>query len=209
MTQPRIVLEVFSDFVCPFCYLELPELEAIQARFGEALGIRWRAFELRPAPQPPLAPDADYLHEVWQRSVLPMAKERDMTLRLPRIQPRSQLAHEAHAWAETHSPAQAERLRRALFRGFFEESLDLSDIDALMTQAEALGLDGHDLARALHEGRFAQAVRDDQHQAQVLGISGVPGLRFMLDGEHAGVLEGAQPRRQLLLALERLFDLMG
>ncbi|MDC8804037.1 DsbA family protein [Halomonas pacifica] len=207
MTQPRIVLEVFSDFVCPFCYLELPELEAIRARFGEALGIRWRAFELRPEPQPPLAPD--YLHDVWQRSVLPMAKERDMTLRLPRIQPRSRLAHEAHAWAETHSPAQAERLRRALFRGFFEESLDLGDIDALMTQAEALGLDGHDLARALHEGRFAQAVRDDQHQAQVLGISGVPGLRFMLDGEHAGVLEGAQPRRQLLLALERLFDLMG
>lgn len=209
MTQPRIVLEVFSDFVCPFCYLELPELEALEARFGEALGIRWRAFELRPEPHPPLDPDADYLHDVWQRSVLPMAGERGMTLRLPRIQPRSRLAHEAHAWAEARSPEHADRLRLALFRGFFEASLDLGDIDALMNQAEAIGLDGHDLARALNEGRFRQAVRDDLHQAHMLGISGVPGLRFMLDGEHAGVLEGAQPRRQLLLAVERLFDLMG
>ncbi|WP_355662339.1 DsbA family oxidoreductase [Halomonas salifodinae] len=209
MPQPRITLEVFSDFVCPFCYLELPELEAIQARFGEALGIRWRAFELRPEPQPPLDPDADYLHDVWQRSVYPMAVERGLTLRLPSLQPRSRLAHEAHAWAEAQAPEAGTALRLALFRGFFEASLDLGDIDALMSQAAALGLDGHDLARALHEGRFRQAVRDDQHQAQVLGISGVPGLRFMLDGEHAGVLEGAQPRRQLLLAVERLLDLMG
>lgn len=209
MTQPRIVIEVFSDFVCPFCYLELPELEAVQARFGEALGLRWRAFELRPDPQPLLDPDSDSLHDVWQRSVLPMARERGLTLRQPAIQPRSRLAHEAHAWAMAEAPESAGALRLALFRGFFEESLDLGDIGALMAQAEALGLDGRDLARALSEGRYQQTVSDDHHQAQVLGISGVPGLRFMLDGQHAGVLEGAQPRRQLLLAVERLLDLMS
>jgi len=212
MTRPRITLDVFSDYVCPFCYLEAPELEALSERFGDELAIRWRAFELRPEPEPTLDPDGDYLHDVWQRAVYPMAAERGMTLRLPRLQPRSRLAHEASAWAGEQAfarPDADEAMRTALFRGFFEESLDLADPEALARVADGLALDGAALHRALMAGDYRERVLADQRLARELGIGGVPGLRFSLDGEHAGVLEGAQPRRQLLLAVERLRDLMG
>ncbi|MDR5906785.1 DsbA family oxidoreductase [Franzmannia qiaohouensis] len=207
MTATPLTLDVFSDYVCPFCYLEEPELDALSARFGDQLTIRWRAFELRPAPAPTLDPDGDYLHDIWSRAVYPMAKERGMTLRLPRLQPRSRLAHEASAWAADQSREAAATLRHALFRGFFEDSLDLADGEALCATAGSLGLDSDGLRQALDEGRYRQQVLDDQHAAGELGIQGVPGLRFALNGEHAGILEGAQPRRQLLLAVERLLDL--
>lgn len=207
MNHAPVSLDVFSDYVCPFCYLEEPELDALSARFGEQLEIRWRAFELRPAPTPALDPDGDYLHDIWERSVYPMARERGMTLHLPRIQPRSRLAHEASAWAEGQSLEAATTLRHALFRGFFEASLDLADSAALCDTATSLGLDVDDMRHALDEGRYTQRVVDDQQTAGELGIQGVPGLRFSLNGEHAGILEGAQPRRQLLLAVERLLDL--
>lgn len=212
MTQPRITLDVFSDYVCPFCYLEMPELDALAERFEDRVTIRWRAFELRPAPEPTLDPDGDYLHDVWGRAVYPMAAERGMTLRLPRIQPRSRLAHEAAAWAEAQAASDSgtgEAMRRALFRGFFEESLDLADPQVLARLADGLSLDGSALRQALEDGDHRQAVIDDQRTARDLGIQGVPALRFCLDGEHAGVLEGAQPRRQLFLAMERLLDALG
>jgi predicted DsbA family dithiol-disulfide isomerase len=211
MQHPRITLDVFSDYVCPFCYLELPEIEALAARFGDYLAIRWRAFELRPEPQPTLDPDGDYLHDIWARAVYPMAAERSMTLRLPSIQPRSRLAHEASAWADTLDngvPGNGDKLRGALFRGFFEESLNLADPEALTALANGLGLDGRALGKILEEGHYRGRVLEDQREAMRMGIGGVPGLRFCLDGEHAGILEGAQPRRQLFLAIERLLDVM-
>ncbi|MDR9438832.1 MAG: DsbA family protein [Halomonas sp.] len=211
MPRPRITLDVFSDFVCPFCYLEVPELDALEARFGDVVAIRWRAFELRPEPEPTLDPDGNYLHDIWERAVYPMAAERGMTLRLPRLQPRSRLAHEASAWARTQDvvrPGAGSAMQTALFRGFFEESLDLADPEALVQVAQTLDLDGQALRQALAQGDFRQEVEDDQQIARKAGIGGVPGLRFSLDGEHAGVLEGAQPRRQLFLAVERLLDAM-
>lgn len=206
MPPAHITLDVFSDYVCPFCYLELPELDAVLERFGDVVNLRWRAFELRPDPAPTLDPDGDYLHDIWARAVYPMAAERGMTLRLPKRQPRSRLAHEASAWADAEQPDKAEVLRRELFRGFFENSLDLADTQALVDLARSLGLDGKALHEALVEGRYREKVLADQRQAHALGIGGVPGLRFSIDGEHAGILEGAQPRRQLLLAVERLLD---
>lgn len=212
MTRPRITLDVFSDYVCPFCYLEAPELDALAERFNGEVAIHWRAFELRPAPEPTLDPDGDYLHDIWARAVYPMAAERGMTLRLPRRQPRSRLAHEASAWAaeQAHErPDAGAAMRMALFRGFFEESLDLADPRALAGVADGLALDGATLERSLAAGEYRDQVLADRRLAGELGIGGVPGLRFSLDGEHAGVLEGAQPRRQLFLAVERLRDLMG
>src|SRR3569832_1096508 len=75
-------IDIWSDYVCPFCYLELTAVSRLQQEYGRRLQIVWRAFELRPEPQPPLAPDGDYLRGTWTRSVYPMAQERGMTLPL-------------------------------------------------------------------------------------------------------------------------------
>ena len=69
-------IDVWSDYVCPFCYLELPVLEAVAAEFGGAVQVHWRAFELRPDPVPTLDPAGEYLRTTWDRAVYPMAAER-------------------------------------------------------------------------------------------------------------------------------------
>jgi predicted DsbA family dithiol-disulfide isomerase len=76
----QVQVDVWSDYVCPFCYLEQPVLDRIAQEFGVRVGIRWRAFELRPDPVPTLKPDGTYLRDIWARAVYPMAKERGMTL---------------------------------------------------------------------------------------------------------------------------------
>ena len=74
---------VWSDYVCPFCYLERPVLERVQGELGYGVEIDWRSFELRPEPEPTLDPDAEYLHRVWNQSVYPMAQERGMVMKRP------------------------------------------------------------------------------------------------------------------------------
>jgi predicted DsbA family dithiol-disulfide isomerase len=52
-------LLVWSDYVCPFSYLELPVLDEIERVFGDWVQVEWRAFELRPEPVPTLDPDGE------------------------------------------------------------------------------------------------------------------------------------------------------
>lgn len=198
-SNDTVTLLVWSDYVCPFCYLEKPELDALKSHFGERLRIEWRAFELRPDPVPTLDPDGDYLHDTWNRAVYPMAQERDMALRLPRLQPRSRLAHEAAKWAVDHEAFEA--MHTALFRGFFEDSVDLADPLALVAIAQHLGLDGKSLERYLAEGKYRQAVLADQQEAQRLNISGVPAMVLVAQNEILGQIQGAQPSSRLKQAV--------
>jgi predicted DsbA family dithiol-disulfide isomerase len=60
--QDRVRITVWSDYVCPFCYLEEPVLDRIREEYGERVEVEWRVFKLRPEPVPTLDPDGEYLH---------------------------------------------------------------------------------------------------------------------------------------------------
>lgn len=98
----KIQITVWSDYVCPFCYLEEPVLTRIRQDYGETVDLQWRAFELRPAPAPTLDPNGEYLRTVWDQAVYPMARQRGMTLRLPPVQPRSRRAFELAEFARAN-----------------------------------------------------------------------------------------------------------
>lgn len=95
----KVRITVWSDYVCPFCYLKEPVLERICQEYGEAVDLEWRAFELRPEPVPTLDPNGEYLHTVWNQAVYPIARQKGMTLRLPPVQPRSRRALELAEFA--------------------------------------------------------------------------------------------------------------
>jgi predicted DsbA family dithiol-disulfide isomerase len=95
--SPIVRLDVWSDYVCPFCYLEEPILGRIRDEFGNDVDVKWQAFELRPEPVPTLAPDGEYLHTVWNDSVYPMAAERGMNLKLPAVQRHCHVNRKLHA----------------------------------------------------------------------------------------------------------------
>ena len=204
-TSPRIRIDVWSDYVCPFCYLELPLLQRLEQEMGGELHVAWRAFELRPEPKPTLDPNGDYLLTTWERSVYPLARERGMALKLPPVQPRSRKAFEAVAFAEAQG--RFATMHEALFRGFFKQGRDIGDVDVLCAISAEAGLDPAALRAALDDGRHLAAVLDDQKLAQALGVSGVPimFLRRMGAGwEEAAPLRGAVPYAMMQGAVARL-----
>jgi predicted DsbA family dithiol-disulfide isomerase len=192
-------ISVWSDYVCPFCYLELPVLDRVRSEFGDRIEIDWRAFELRPDPVPTLDPDGEYLHRVWNQAVYPMAAERGMTLRLPPVQPRSRLAHEAAEFGR--EAGRLDAMNRALFEAFFVEGRDLADSSLLVAVGGSVGLEREALRQALESGRHAGKVAEDQKLARTMGISGVPGL-VISAGEQGYLLSGAQPYETVKRAIE-------
>ena len=204
MPEATVKITVWSDYVCPFCYLEEPVLERIREEYGERVEIDWRAFELRPDPVPTFDPDGEYLHRVWNSSVYPMAERRGMTLRLPPVQPRSRTALEAAEFARAEG--KFDEMHHALFRAFFEDGRDLADLEVLLEVGASVGLDRDRLRAALTEGRYTDKVLADERLAQEIGISGVPSMLVSSPGTalaDAEMVSGAQPYEPVRAAVER------
>ena len=190
----RARITVFSDYVCPFCYLEEPDLARVRERFGDMVEVHWRAYELRPNPIPTLDPDGEYLHRVWNASVYSMARSLGMTLRLPPVQPRSRKALEAAEFARERGRYGA--MHNALFRAFFEEGRDIGDVEVLLDVGGSVGLEREGLRVALDEGRYTEKVVADERLATRLGVDSVPTMFVTREGaslEEAEKITGAQP----------------
>jgi predicted DsbA family dithiol-disulfide isomerase len=155
----RAKITVFSDYVCPFCYLEELDLARVREEFGDGVEVDWRAYELRPDPIPTLDPDGEYLHRVWNASVYPMARSLGMTLCLPPVQPRSRKALEAAEFARERGRHDA--MHDAPFQAFFEEARDIGDVEVLLDVGGSVGLGREGLRLALDKGRYTEKVVSD------------------------------------------------
>jgi len=165
--RPRIRIEIWSDYVCPFCYLEEPVINRIREELQ--VTIDWRAFELRPEPAPLLDPDGEYLHAIWNRAVYPLARMRGMRLRLPPAQSRSRRAFEVAEFARAHQ--RFPEVHDALFRAYFQEGLDLSSLTVLLQVGGSIGLDTALLRSALETECYAAKVLEDEKRALDIGIT--------------------------------------
>jgi predicted DsbA family dithiol-disulfide isomerase len=206
-TNRQIHIDIWSDYACPFCYLQQPVVNAILEEYRGTIILKWRAFELRPAPVPLSDPEDEYLYALWNRAVYPMAHAREMKLRFPAIQPRTRRAFQAAEFARAHG--RFAEMHGALFRALFQEGLDLGSIPVLLQVGTATGLSGEDLGLALETGVYAQKVLDDEQTARDIGIIGVPTMvlsRAEAVLEAGTVLAGAQPYESVQDALERLLD---
>lgn len=182
----RVTLEVFSDYVCPFCRLAEPALRELLEDAAD-VDVIWRSFELRPNTVPPLDPNAEYLQRVWEASVYPLAEKLGVTMTLPPVQPRTRRTHEAAHWAR--SIGRFDEYHRALLAAFFERGENIGDVDVLVALADALGMPGGDLRRALATFAFEQHVIDDEELAKQTDVGSVPA--FIANGRY-GVI-GVQP----------------
>lgn len=201
----RVHLDIWSDYVCPFCYLMLPALARLRQDFGAALELRWRAYELRPDPVPTLDPAGDYLRDVWSQSVYPLAAERGMVLRLPALQPRSRLAHEAAHFAHLHGRFEA--MNEAVFQAFFERSEDIAKAAVLVDIGSSIGLDRESLARVLHHRTQRDSVLADEEHAAELGLTAVPAMVIHRIGDPAAMalkLAGVQSYDHLRHLITRI-----
>jgi predicted DsbA family dithiol-disulfide isomerase len=187
-------IEVFSDFVCPFCYLA--EQTLADAVEGSDVQITWQPFELRPEPTPTLRPEGDYLQSTWRQVVYPMAERMGVPIVLPRVspQPYSRLAFEGFAYADRRGLGQ--RYTAQIFRAFFVQQRDIGLPEVLTEVAAQLGLDADDFHAALDSGRYAQAHQRALRRAHQLQITVVPTI--LVNGRRLEGMPSPQALHQLL-----------
>ena len=188
-----IVIQVFSDYTCPFCLLGQVALNRVAAKTGAQ--IVWRAYQLRKEGPPRMEPRGEAMNRGWRDTVLPMAMALGVEMQQPSRLPLTRYAHEAAAWARAQS--RFAEFHAAILRAYFIEDLDIGEIETLQQLAWRLGLDSADLAAALHEQQHADEVDEDLLIAETYGVRGVPA--FVLGGQ---VLSGVQEEATLLQAIE-------
>ncbi|MFE7445718.1 DsbA family protein [Streptomyces chartreusis] len=194
-------VQVWSDFVCPFCMLAEGPLE--EASVGLDVEIEWMPFELRPYPTPTLRPEDPYLPEIWERSVYPMARRTGVDITLPTVspQPYTRLAFEGYQYAAAHGRGREYTPR--VLRAFFQQNRDIGQIDVLADIAREIGLDGEDVAAALEKGTYAAAHQAALRESVVHRIEVVPTL--IIDGHTRieGVATASRIRKALRNAQDR------
>jgi predicted DsbA family dithiol-disulfide isomerase len=170
----RARLLVWSDYVCPYCYLIERDLDRLREQYAEKLIIDYRAFELRPEPHPTLEPRGEYLLTAWRRSVLPMAERYGMPMQLPSVQPRSSLAFQMTEYARTEDKHHA--IHIALFRAFFVDDRNIGEPSVLLKIADELGLDIEVLQQHLETQTYKIEVDRQRTEGLERQISGVPAI---------------------------------
>lgn len=192
-----VVVQVFSDYVCPYCYLgEVPLRNAAAVTGAEVV---WRAFQLREPNAPKTEPTSERRNASWKNSVYPMAERLGVEIRQPSQIPPTRLAHEAAAWARSKNSF--EQFHRRLFNAVFLEGKDLNDLAVLKEIAWQAGLIPADLEKALTENRMADEVDEDLLIARTYGVTSVPS--FVIGGH---VLAGVQDEAILIRAIELARD---
>ncbi len=205
-------VDVWSDVVCPFCYLGSRQLAQAVSRcdFTEEIVIRHHAFELDP--HAPLAYGGTLNQMLAEKYSIPLeratalnqgvedsARALGMRWSLATARPTNTFdAHRVVALATQHE-LQGAMLER-LFRAYFSDGLLVSDRETLVALAEEVGVAGVD---ALLDGdALADEVRLDEQRARQLGINGVPALIFNSDV----LVSGAQGADAMLEALNEAWS---
>lgn len=174
-----VTIEVFSDYVCPFCFIaERPLRQAIE---GKDVHLVWRPFELRPSPCPTLKPEDDYLQRTWLDAVDPLAEEYGVSIKLPDVspQPYTHLAFEGFQYAQLQGLGDAYTMK--IFEAFFQQNKDIGKTKILKEAAAEIGLDSEDFEKALLESRFRSEHAIALEEADHRDITAVP--TFIIGGQ--------------------------
>jgi predicted DsbA family dithiol-disulfide isomerase len=200
-----VQVEIWSDVVCPWCYIGKRRFEAAVEQFDGEVEVTWRSFELDPhAPAIREHTATEHLAAKYGMSVeqaeashaqmTALAAQEGLEYHFERARGGNSFdAHRLIHLAAGHG-RQDEAIER-LMRGYFTEGLPIGDREALSALAAELGLDG----AALEGDDYSDAVRADEELAQRIGIQGVP--FFVLDRRYG--VSGAQPAEILVQALEK------
>ncbi|PSL41841.1 putative DsbA family dithiol-disulfide isomerase [Planomicrobium soli] len=168
-----IKVKVYSDYVCPFCFLaEQPLEEAIK---GKDVEVEWMPFELRPEPNPTLRPEENYLQTTWAQSVYPMAENMGIDIVLPDVspQPHTHLAFEGFQYAKENGKGTIYNER--MLKAFFQQGLDIGNIDVLTRIAGEVGLDQKEYREALETREYKEAHQQAlKHAYQEANVTAVP-----------------------------------
>jgi predicted DsbA family dithiol-disulfide isomerase len=193
-------VEIWSDVMCPFCYIGKRRFEQALQGFAhkEDIEVEWKSFQLNPnmVTNPAISID-QYLADVkgfsidhakqLNNHVTQMAAEVGLTYNFDKaVVANSFNAHRYSHLAKKHGKGiEAEE---QLFKAYFTDGKNIDNLDTLVELSTAIGLDTEEVRQTLEGAAFADDVKHDIAEAKYLGIQGVP---FFVMNNKYGV-SGAQ-----------------
>jgi predicted DsbA family dithiol-disulfide isomerase len=194
-------VNIWSDIVCPWCYLGKRRFEKALAAFEgrDDVRVAHRSFQLDPT----RAKGETSSRHAMLRTKYRLSEEqvRAMDQKMEQTAAAAGLeyhltdaaltgntldAHQLVHLAASHG-REGEMLER-LYKAYFTEQLSIFDVESLLALAADKGLDTMEVREALESGLYVDAVRRDLNEARLLGVTGVP--FFMIDGRYG--ISGAQ-----------------
>lgn len=193
-------LTVFSDYICPWCYVGQGVIGRLQDEHD--VELEWRPFYLYWDVPPGGMELSEYIKQARaagsEERIAQIAQTYGMKyVPTARIY-NTRLAHEATEYAREHQ--RANEFHHVVFRQVFDEGLDPSDWDVLRSAAKEAGLDADEMQREVAGGKYTAEVAGQVEEAYQLGVSGVP--TYVINNRYAIV--GAQPYEAFRNALQRI-----
>lgn len=210
-------VEIWSDVVCPWCFIGKRRFETAVARLREKgvtepINVVFRAYQLDPtAPVGAPTPVVDAYAKKFggtERAiqilnhVTKVAAGDDIEFNMDiALRANTILCHRALHWALVASgPAMQNDFKEALLTAYFTDGKDVGDIETVLACATAVGLDAEALRASLHSSDGIQEVQQDFQAAIDMEITGVP--CFVIDGRY--MIPGAQDVDVFEQVLERV-----
>jgi predicted DsbA family dithiol-disulfide isomerase len=208
-------IEVWSDYVCPFCYIGKRRLEVALDQFPhrDQVEVEFKSFELDPNSPKNIGQN---IHEVLAKKYgmsVEKAKEANkgvgqqaatvgLKFNFDEMKPTNTLdAHRLAKFAKTQGKEAA--VSEMLLHAYFTESKHIGDIETLADLAEVAGLNRQEVLQVLNDKEaYATDVRQDESLAQQYGVRGVP--YFVINQKYA--ISGAQPTETFMGALQKVWE---
>ena len=168
---------MFSDYICPFCYVGFETMRRLKHEFD--FELEWRGFQIHPdwpaegipAAQAREPPDPASRVALWER-IGAMADAVGFSIKPPAMLTNSRAALAATEFAR--ESGRDEALEERIYRAYFNEGMNIGDAQIVARLAGEAGLDAGEVADAIKSPRYEMRLKNNSLAAHQRGVSGVP-----------------------------------
>lgn len=189
MTQKKLKVIVYSDYICPFCYIGFHRIEKLKERFN--LEVEWEPFELHPeTPKEGFKMDRisfprEYLDMVMA-NVRRLADEDGLVIKFSGKLPNSRLALFISEFSRIKG--KFDEFHKLVFEEYWKEGKDIGDLSLLLDLAESIGLVKDEILDYIKSDEPINKLNKNMFELGKCGINGVP--TFLIGNQF---VIGAQP----------------
>jgi len=215
LEAPKMKVEVWSDIMCPFCYIGKRHYESALGQFEDSdqLEIEWHSFQLDPTIPKSLPVKENVYQYLANRKGISYEQSAQMHERVIQMAKKAGLEYhfeqaivansfDAHRMIQlAKTKGLGDEAEERLFRAYFTEGKDFGDHETLIKIGKEIGLHEDEIKSALVSDEYAEKVERDIQEATEIGVNGVPFFVF----DHKYAVSGAQPPEYFLQALKQSF----
>lgn len=190
MQNPVINIEIWSDIVCPFCYVGKKKIQQVIEKLNieDEVQIIWRSYQLDPdLPSEKAYPSLEYLMKKKNISTEQMQgmneylKQQGLQYGIDFQLDKSMVfntfnAHRLLQWAKEFN--KSSELKEAFMKAYFTNGIDLSNPENLISAVGKVGLDTQKAIEVLNSNDYSEAVENDIYQSKTISLRGVPHFLF-------------------------------